>query len=140
MANKQNPYRSPFPKTALGSSFLPVTGHVIGICVSVFPAILMLVLFYSLALHMYFALGAWPNSIGTEGFPAVLSLHAWIAGMFCSILILICLAWPFAFLACNLIRPWNFLMKYLGAFAVSCLGGAFVMSFAPSPFLYWWWD
>jgi hypothetical protein len=43
-----------------------------GVIVATAPAFVMLLLFYSLAIHMYLALGGWPESIGERGFPATL--------------------------------------------------------------------
>lgn len=39
----------------------------------------MVLLFYALAIHMYLALGGWPESIGERGFPPALVLHAEVA-------------------------------------------------------------
>jgi hypothetical protein len=47
-----------------------------GIIFSGSPSFIMLVLFYSLAVHMHRSLGEWPASIGERGFPAAL-IFAW---------------------------------------------------------------
>ena len=43
------------------------------------PNVLMLGIFYSLALHMWSVLGGWPSSIGNRGFPAALAWHGDLA-------------------------------------------------------------
>lgn len=146
MPDAENPYRSPL-QVKTGSTanlqfslFRFVTGTPIGFSVAVFPAVLMLFLFYSLAIHMFLSLGAWPTPIGVRGFTSPLVTHARFAQIWFSILLLSCFAWPGAFLVCAVVNRWQFLIKYLIAFAVSCVVCAIIMSFAPSQFLYWWWD
>src|SRR6266581_5662282 len=66
---------------------------------AVLPALLMLALFYSLAIHMRQSLGAWPASIGEHGFPARLITHGFIATNYFSVLLQASIfAWPVAFL------------------------------------------
>lgn len=109
--------------------------------VSVLPALLVLALFYSLAIHMHRSLGGWPDSIGMRGFPSGLVTHADVAVGSFGILLLACLtAWPVALLLSASIRPLRGAVFYLGAFAVSCLACFAAMALAPAPFLYWWWD
>jgi hypothetical protein len=50
--------------------------------VAIAPPLAMLIIFYSLAAHMFFALGGWPRSIGEAGFPPTLILHADVAMRF----------------------------------------------------------
>ncbi len=109
--------------------------------VSVLPCVLMLGLFYSLAVHMYQSLGAWPRSIGEEGFPPLLLAHATIT-MIC----FMCLFWfclfilPSAIVVCLLVPTWRRFIPYFalcGLGLVVCWG---LMQLAPDPFLYWWWD
>ena len=40
------------------------------------PCLLWILMFYSLAVHMYQSLGAWPEVIGESGFPAALIWHS----------------------------------------------------------------
>lgn len=105
------------------------------------PSILMIVLFYSLALNMRLTLGGWPASIGTAGFPPALETHASIAGGYFGWMIVILFAgWPIGFLSCLLVRRWNAGLFYLGVTAISFAFGVGVMAVAPSVFLDWWWD
>lgn len=111
------------------------------ILASSLPGIIMLCLFYSLALHMYRSLGGWPTSIGERGFPALLIAHAYLTMYF-----FIALIWfgmfvlPVAILV-GLLRPsWRRFVPYLALYALVfcvCWG---LMQLAPEPFLYWWRD
>lgn len=111
------------------------------IVASSLPCIIMLCLFYSLALHMYWSLGEWPKSIGEQGFPAPLIAHAYVTMHF-----FIALIWfgmfvlPMAILV-GLLRPsWRRFVPYLALYALMfcvCWG---LMQLAPEPFLYWWRD
>ena len=112
-----------------------------GFIAAVLPALLMLSLFYSLALHMHQSLGAWPTSIGERGFPAPLVTHGSIAVNYFGVLVLVSIfAWPVAFLVCSLVRRWRVCLYYLGVYALACLLCFGAMLLAPSQFLNWWWD
>ncbi|EEF59023.1 hypothetical protein [Pedosphaera parvula] len=113
----------------------------IGFTVAVLPALLMLALFYSLAIHMHQSLGAWPTSIGERGFPAPLVTHGYIAVNYFGVLVMGSIfVWPVAFLLCLAIRRWRVCLYYLGVFALTCLVCFGAMLLAPSQFLNWWWD
>ncbi len=76
--------------------------------VSAAPSVLLLALFYSLAFHMRQALGAWPNSIGEQGFPHLLVIHAGItADYFTFILLSSVFAVPAAIFLCLVVRRWG---------------------------------
>ncbi len=109
--------------------------------IAVLPALAMLGLFYSLAIHMHQSLGGWPTSTGESGFPSPLITHADIAtSCFANLLLVSMFAWPIAVALCAFVRRWRGGIFYLGVYALSCLicfGG---MLLAPSGFLYWWWD
>ncbi|MCP4835227.1 MAG: spore germination protein [Phycisphaera sp.] len=108
---------------------------------SVSPSVIMVGLFYSLAVHMRTSFNGWPGSIGTGGFPPALETHASIAGGYFSWMILVLFAgWPIGFLSCLLVRRWNPGLFYLGVTAISFALGTGVMALAPSGFLNWWWD
>jgi len=108
---------------------------------AVLPAFLMLVLFYSLAIHMRYSLGAWPTSIGEIGFPQSLITHDSIAtNYFIALTLIIMFAWPAALLFCALVPRWRMALPYLGLYAFACLVCLGAMLLAPSPFLNWWWD
>ena len=113
----------------------------IGIIVAVLPALLMLSLFYSLAIHMHQSLGAWPTSIGERGFPATLITHGIIAvNYFCVLVLVSTFGWPVAFLLCLAVRRRGFCLYYLGVYALGCLVCFGAMLLAPSQFLNGWWD
>jgi hypothetical protein len=101
----------------------------------------MLVLFYSLAVHMHWSLGEWPASIGERGFPAALILHGKVTMYF-----FIGLIWfgmfilPVVILACLCVSELRPLTRYL-VLAALCFGVCWsLMLLAPAPFLTWWWD
>ena len=69
---------------ALASVFVsfrlrPIKQSYIALAAAILPALLMLALFYSLAIHLHHYLGAWPTSIGDRDFPQALRTHEWIA-------------------------------------------------------------
>jgi hypothetical protein len=112
-----------------------------GVVVSAVPSAVMLVLFYSLAIHMRCSLGAWPTSIGNRGFAPGLISHGELTSMFCGILT-VATVWgvPIAFLVCLLARSCRRFVIYLAVYTLvyaMCWG---VMLLAPAPFLHWWWD
>jgi len=112
-----------------------------GILASSLPGVIMLCLFYSLALHMYLRLGAWPTSVGEQDFPALLVAHAnidlyfFIANIWFGMFVL-----PIAILM-GLLRPsWRRFVPYLVLYTLMfcvCWG---LMQLAPEPFLKWWRD
>ena len=108
---------------------------------SVVPSALQLVLFYSLAIHMHWALGRWPESISERGFPNALVHHAHLATSYFIAWVLISMAtWPIAFLAFLLVKPARQFLLHLGLYALAFAGCYGLMLLAPERFLYWWWD
>ncbi len=104
-------------------------------------AVVMLALFYSLAVHMYLALGEWPQSIGEHGFPPALVSHGYLATRFFSALAVIGISLvPVASILGVAIRPARRLMPYLGVYVTACAIALGIMQLAPARFLYWWWD
>ena len=112
-----------------------------GAVISALPSFLMLLLFYSLAFHMYQSLGGWPAGIGEAGFSPMLKTHAYAATNYMSFLLLLTVfVWPVVFLVCVLVRRWRGLVSYLGIYALSFVVSWCLFRLAPSRFLYWWWD
>ena len=110
------------------------------IVVATVPGLAMLISFYALALHMYLALGGWPESIGTQGFPAALVRHADFDGYVVSVLLIAFLALPVWLLVFASVAR---LQRYIPHLIIG--GVAYIMCFiamqlGPSGFLYWWWD
>jgi len=101
----------------------------------------MLILFYSLAIHMRYALGAWPTSIGERGFPPALITHGELTWMFCAALACATVyIVPIAVLVCLLQAYSRSFVVYFVLYALFyalCWG---LMFLAPGPFLNWWWD
>ena len=120
---------------------VPLKLTLTSVVVSSMPSLLMLALFYSLAIHMYQSLGAWPTFIGERRFSSLLTAHAYIATDYFAILLLLSvIVWPVAFLLCVIIRRWRGLVSCLGIHALSYLVCWGLLLLAPSQFLYWWWD
>src|SRR6266516_3817802 len=97
-----------------------------GALMAILPSLVMLGLFYSLAIHMRRALQGWPASIGERGFPRPLLFHANFATTYCQCWILATIfGVPLVSLLCALVRPWRKLLPYVGlyifAFIMSCL-------------------
>jgi hypothetical protein len=112
-----------------------------GIIISALPSLAMLALFYSLAIHMRYTLGAWPASIGNRGFPPALVMHGDLAWMFCGALVVatVCLV-PVAVVVCLIVPPWRGCINYYVLYVVFYLVGWGLMLLAPHSFLHWWWD
>ena len=110
--------------------------------VALTPTLLMLGLFYSLALNMYRSLGGWPKSIGIEGFSPILTAHAECAAFFFSIMILANLfLFPLVVVICICIRQGRRWLYALGLYATCwALGNGLIALLTPEPFLSWWWD
>ena len=112
----------------------------IGIAIAALPGVLMLALFYSLAVHMHHPLGGWPTSIGERGFPPILVTHATVTMNFFVGLIASLIVSPIPFLACVLVKRWQRLATYFAVFAAVALSSIVLTQLAPEPFLYWWRD
>ncbi|MEM7475732.1 MAG: hypothetical protein AAF483_12135 [Planctomycetota bacterium] len=144
MDNTGNPFQSPVISTAeLGSEVEyqhRKQRSLYGFGIAVLPGVVSVLAFYSLALHMFLSLGAWPKSLGERGFSNALVIHAEIAFHLFMCLFFGGLAWPFALLVCGSIPRFHFLVKYLLAFLGSFLLCIFLMQLAPKQFLVWWWD
>ena len=101
----------------------------------------MLVLFYSLAIHMRYTLGAWPTSIGDRGFPPALITHGKIAWKFFASLALFSIYFlPAAILVCLVVARWRRLVVYLVLYGFFYAVSWGLILLAPAPFLNWWWD
>jgi hypothetical protein len=113
----------------------------IALAVAVLPPLVMLALFYSLAIHLHHHLGAWPTSIGDRDFPQPLITHERIAESYFMILLLLSVSvWPIAYIICIVVRRWRVCLYYLGVYALAflvCFGATLL---APSPFWDWWLD
>jgi hypothetical protein len=112
-----------------------------GVLVSLAPALLALLLFASLAMHMRLSLGQWPQSIGSASFPPALHGHATIAFHYFWWLLLPCACLtPVIALVCLAVPRWRGLFWYVAIFAAACTNAIALMQLAPEPFLHWWKD
>lgn len=109
--------------------------------VSVFPSLILLLLFYSFAIHMYQSFDGWPPSIGNRGFSESLNLHANVTVWYFTALIWINLFMlPVVFLAFLIFKNLRKNLFYLGIYAAASAFSFIMISIAPSGFLNWWWD
>lgn len=105
------------------------------------PNLLMVGIFYSLAIHMWVALGQWPSAIGEIGFPSGLRTHGEIAWFYCGILMQLSLIIvPVGMVLAMAAERWRTAGPYLGLYAVLYVFSWCAMLMAPAPFLHWWWD
>jgi len=130
--------------SVVSSRMRPATSSRIALAAVISPGLLMLVLFYSLVIHMYQSLGGWPTSVGEHGFPPSLIIHDSIAGGFFFILLLVTFfIWPVAFLLCLLVRRWRrsgASVYYLGVYGLVSAVCFAATSLAPTGFLDLLWD
>ena len=110
------------------------------ILLSALPSLLMLGLFYSLALHMHRSLGGWPAGIGELGFSGSLVTHATIADNVFVFVFLGMFFLPVPILVCLLVERWRHLVFYFAVYAGLFLTCWALMQLAPAQFLYWWRD
>ena len=112
-----------------------------GMLLCFMPALFMIGLYYSLALHMWSSLQGWPTAMGTHDFPRGLIVHADVAlSWFTWLLLLVLFGGPIALLVCLGVRRWNHGLFHLGLLVLSFALGLGVMQLAPRQFLSWWWD
>lgn len=113
----------------------------IGILISALPSLVMVTLFYSLAIHMYYRLGGWPASIGNAGFPPALIMHGEFAWKFFSYLFIVsAFILPAPLLLCLITPRLRRFAVYFGFYALFygvCWG---LILLAPKAFLNWWAD
>src|SRR5438034_6739651 len=112
-----------------------------GILISALPSFLMVMLFYSLAIHMYYRLRGWPASIGNAGFPPSLVMHGEFTWKFFSFLFFVsAFILPAPLLLCLIVPRLRRFVVYFVFYALSygvCWG---LILLAPKPFLNWWAD
>lgn len=113
----------------------------LAVAASAFLPLVAAVLFYSLALHMYGRLGAWPEQIGSQGFPDGLLLHAEVAQVAFGALILGGMFFlPLSMLFCLCVPRLRSSLWCLGIYGCGSVAAFVLMQLAPAPFLDWWWD
>src|SRR6266496_4553212 len=108
-----------------------------GMTIAALPGVVMLALFYSLAVHMHQSLGGWPSSIGERGFPPALLTHATVATSYFALLLVVSIfTLPVAILVCLFVSRWRHLVPYFALYAFVFIVSIVLMQFAPEPFLY----
>ena len=110
------------------------------IAIAALPGLTMLVLFYTLAIHMRESLGAWPDSIGERGFRSGLVIHCAIAVDFDCAVFLTVPFLPVPILACVMVERWRRFLVYFVTYGGCLFLCFFLMQFAPDEFLAWWRD
>jgi hypothetical protein len=113
-----------------------------GITIATLPPLLMVGLFYSLAIHMHHTLGRWPSPFEWgPPYPPSLSAHIYIAFFYLVVIFWLSISvWPITFLLCIFVRRWRVAVTYLGLYAFSLLVCVGSMLLAPSEYLRWWYD
>ena len=104
------------------------------------PGLLVLLAFYSLAIHMHSRLGGWPDFYGTAQLPPELVTHANIAGWVFSFVVLLVLGVPLALALCALVPRLRCGMIYPAFGGAACWLGLLLCGLAPAGFQNWWWD
>ena len=105
------------------------------------PYTIAIMLFYSVAIHIYNALGGWPESIGTRGFPETLLFHINIQNVYLSYLLgFTVFIIPIIIIICSFVKKWRFLIKYLSIQIIGLIIFFLQMFFAPDEYVYWFWD
>jgi len=111
------------------------------VAAAAFHPLLVVGLFYSLAVHMHRRLGGWPERIGDAGFPDDLVVHANIAqGAFGALLLGGLLVLPLALVFCACVPGLRWSLRYLGIYGFLSVAAVGITQLAPTPFLNWWWD
>jgi hypothetical protein len=111
-----------------------------GITAAALPGAILLLLFYTLALHMYWQLGGWPRAIGMNGFPPSLLVHCALTQIYFAILFYsLAFGLPGLFFVSLMTRTWRALM-YMAVLVVFCVATYGLMQLAPAGFLRWWLD
>lgn len=124
----------------LGARSAPAHSR-LAVAAAAFHPLLVVGLFYSLALHMHRRLGGWPERLGEEGFPDALVLHAGIAhGAFGALLLGVLLVLPLALVFCACVPGARSGLPYLGINGFLSVVAFGITQLAPAPFLNWWWD
>ena len=114
----------------------------VGLCLlAVAPAAALVILYQSLALHMYQSLGGWPQSIGNAGFSQALNTHADIALTWFGIMLLVNLfVLPIAVVVFAGIRQLRGALIYVGVYAIASALAIGSMLLANGQFQSWWVD
>ena len=104
------------------------------------PGLLAILTFSSLAIHMHFSLGGWPDFYGTEGVSQALITHAELAYMMFTIAILAGFSMPLVAALFALVPRLRSSAVYPSFCGVVCWLCLFMTALAPAGFQRWWWD
>ena len=105
------------------------------------PSFLLLVLFWSLAIHMRHALGGWPLGIGFSEFEGPLLFHAQLACNFFFVFAEYSIwIWPAICIVSAIVPRLRRNLLYAGLYSAGFTMVTVLMFTAPSGFQHWWWD
>ena len=109
------------------------------VVIAMLPPVVGLALFYSLAVHLYFSLGYWPDwNEGKEISPALM-LHEKIQmGWFAAVGLASVYLWPVAMVVCAAAPKTRWILVYLAIFTLTTLACLGLGLLVPRPFLQWW--
>ncbi len=112
-----------------------------GLAMAILPPLVMLVLFYSLAIHIHCHFGKWPAGMGDRDFPPSLVFHEHLSDFsFMGLLLFSAYVWPLAYVTCAVVRRWRAALYYLGIYALTFLVCFGTTLLAPGSFWDWWLD
>jgi hypothetical protein len=112
-----------------------------GIIIAMMSPVMGLVLFYSLAAHLYFSLGYWPDWNEETGSSPALILHRQIQMWWCAVVGLASVyLWPVAMVVCAAAPKARWVLVYLAIFTLTALACFGLALLAPVRFLDWWQD
>jgi hypothetical protein len=104
------------------------------------PGLLLLVTFFSLAVHMHSRLGGWPDFYGTDGLPLELVTHSSVSEWVFSIVLLLALCMPLVLALFAIVPQLRTGMIYPASCAATSWLCLFMTALAPAGFQRWWWD
>lgn len=110
------------------------------LALSAVPGLLVLAAFYSLAIHMHWRLGGWPDFIGTNQLPRELAVHAVASYWVFSGVLLLALGMPLVLALYALVPRLRTRMVHPAFCGVTCWLSLFLTALAPAGFQQWWWD
>jgi len=113
----------------------------LGMLAAILPGMIMVISFYTLAVHMHSALGGWPDQIGYQGFPEHLIKHSELQSDYCGIMVVsIFVLWPLLLLIFGIVPRFRRFIGYLSLYGISFVVALALTFLGPSKYLYWWWD
>lgn len=122
------------PSAASGTAYSRV-----GVALALAPALLFVLLYFSLAVHLRLGLGRWPQGIGETPGTVLFQCHESVLMHLRTVLALSLFALPVAFFVLLWLRLGHRL-GYMAVYAGGLLIAWAAMHLAPGPFQDWFWD